>query len=183
MGYVEGARELATQVRAGAMPEPDVCVVALGSGGTAAGLAVGFEAERMKTRVVGVCVSGPPWALRAGARLLARACAGNVALEPSARAHLRLARLSTDPRFLGRGYGERLPDGDEVARIASAAGLALDTTYTEKAFASALWHVRARRGRTILYWHTLSSAPMHRLLATAPLERTALSPSLGALLS
>ena len=38
-----------------------------------------------------------------------------------------------------------------------AAGLELDPTYTAKAFAAALWHVRARRGRHILYWHTLSS--------------------------
>src|SRR5262249_29706205 len=44
MGYVTAARELAAQVRAGAMPEPDVCLVALGSGGTAAGLAAGFAA-------------------------------------------------------------------------------------------------------------------------------------------
>jgi len=43
--------------------------------GTAGGLAAGFEAEGMRTRVVGVCVSTPPWVLRLTALWLARACA------------------------------------------------------------------------------------------------------------
>jgi hypothetical protein len=43
LGFVDAAHEIATQVRAGDLPEPDVVIVALGSGGTAAGLAVGFE--------------------------------------------------------------------------------------------------------------------------------------------
>jgi D-cysteine desulfhydrase len=176
MGYVTAARELAAQVRAGEMPEPDVCVVALGSGGTAGGLAAGFEAEGMKTRVVGVCVSAPPWALRAGARFLARSCARRISAGAAAS-----ERLATDARFLGKGYGHRAPGGEDAARIADIAGIALDPTYTEKAFASALWHLRARRGRTILYWHTLSSASMRPLLQSALSEGT-LSPRLRALL-
>jgi D-cysteine desulfhydrase len=173
MGYVAAARELAAQVRAGEMPEPDVCVVALGSGGTAGGLAAGLAAEGIGARVVGVCVSRPPWALRRMALLLARACAPK-----AARAHLRLA---TDTRFLGRGYGRSTPEGDEATTIAAAAGLTLDPTYTAKAFASALWHVRARRGRVILFWQTLSSAPIEPLLVAAPMEGN-LSPSLRRLL-
>jgi D-cysteine desulfhydrase len=174
MGYVAAARELAAQVRAGVMPEPDVCVVALGSGGTAAGLASGLAAERMKTRVVGVCVSEPPWVLRLASRRLARACARRIPLEPGAADP---PRLGMDTRFLGRGYGHATAEGDEATRIASAAGLVLDPTYTAKAFASALWRVRARQGRVILYWHTLSSAPMGPLLAHAPKE-TELDPRL-----
>lgn len=197
MGYAAAARELAAQVRAGEMPEPDVCVVAMGSGGTAAGLTAGFAAERLKTRVVGVCVSRPPWALRAITRGLARACAERLSLEsresasPEARerpmqgASLR-ARLVTDMRFLGRGYGHSTPEGDEATRAARDAGLALDPTYTAKAFAAALWRVRRandglgaddqggaernRRERIVLYWHTLSSAPMKPLLEKAPAE-------------
>jgi 1-aminocyclopropane-1-carboxylate deaminase/D-cysteine desulfhydrase-like pyridoxal-dependent ACC family enzyme len=169
MGYVSAARELAQQIRSGMLPEPDVCVVALGSGGTAAGLAVGFEAEGLRTRVVGVCVSPPAWALRLGSRLLARACARRAGV-PATLSSIR-SRLSTDSRFLGRGYGWAVAAGDEATRLAmDAAGIALDPTYTAKAFASALWHVHARRGRHILYWHTLSSAPLAPLLEGAPSE-------------
>jgi D-cysteine desulfhydrase len=173
MGYVAAARELAAQVRAGEMPEPDVCVVALGSGGTAGGLAAGLAAEGMSTRVVGVCVSKPPWALYRLALLLAWASAPK-----PARPHLRLA---IDARFLGRGYGHSTPEGDEATHIAREAGLTLDPTYTAKAFASALWHVRARRGHVVLFWQTLSSASIEPLLGAAPME-TNLSPRLRRLL-
>jgi 1-aminocyclopropane-1-carboxylate deaminase/D-cysteine desulfhydrase-like pyridoxal-dependent ACC family enzyme len=174
MGYVAAARELAAQVRAGLMPEPDLCVVALGSGGTAAGLAAGFEAEGLETRVVGVCVAGPPWVLHASALRLARACAkqasGRSPGSPSRKLPLP-ERLTMDARFLGSGYGCATPEGDEATAVAERfAGILLDPTYTAKAFASALWHVRARQGRVILYWHTLSSAPMQPLLADAPPE-------------
>jgi D-cysteine desulfhydrase len=176
MGYVQAARELAGQVRAGELPEPDVCVVALGSGGTAGGLAAGFEAEGLRTRVVGVCVSEPPWVLRASSLHLARACArrsgsngagGALRDRPSEPLS---DRLTMDARFLGRGYGHATGDGAAATRDARTVGLTLDPTYTAKAFACALWYVRARRAARILYWHTLSSAPMAPLLEGAPSE-------------
>ncbi|MGO9836938.1 MAG: 1-aminocyclopropane-1-carboxylate deaminase/D-cysteine desulfhydrase [Polyangiaceae bacterium] len=179
MGYVGAARELAGQVRDGVLPEPDVCVVALGSGGTAAGLAAGFEAEGLRTKVVGVCVSPPAWALWRLSRWLARACAHRVGVRGTRGAID--ARLTADARFMGGGYGHAITAGDEATRVAEgAAGLTLDPTYTAKAFASALWHVRARQGRHILYWHTLSSAPMAPLLEGAPSDGS-LATSLRAL--
>ncbi len=174
MGYVRAARELAAQVRAGELPEPDVCVVALGSGGTAAGLAAGFAAEGLKTRVVGACVSTPPWALRWLSLSLARACAGRAG---ASRASMR-GRLTVDTRFLGAGYGCASSEGGDATALArDEAGIALDPTYTAKAFAAALWQVRARQARNVLYWHTLSSAPMGPLLDGAP-ALSALDPGL-----
>jgi 1-aminocyclopropane-1-carboxylate deaminase/D-cysteine desulfhydrase-like pyridoxal-dependent ACC family enzyme len=178
MGYVQAARELAAQVRAGELPEPDVCVVALGSGGTAAGLAAGFAAEGLKTRVVGACVSRPPWVLRLVSLTLARACARRAGAA-SDGARMR-ERLAMDTRFLGAGYGHPSSAGAEASAVARDAGLVLDPTYTAKAFASALWHVRARQARHVLYWHTLSSAPMGPLLEGAP-TLAALDPALRGL--
>jgi 1-aminocyclopropane-1-carboxylate deaminase/D-cysteine desulfhydrase-like pyridoxal-dependent ACC family enzyme len=167
MGYVVAARELAGQIRAGAMPEPDVCVVALGSGGTAAGLAAGFAAEGLRTRVVGVCVSEPPWLLRYVSLRLAGSCARRIRGSGEGP---RSVSLTVDARFLGPGYGHPTREGDEATALARQAGLELDPTYTAKAFACALWYVRARRERVILYWHTLSSAPLAPLLERAPTE-------------
>lgn len=160
MGYFDAAREIAAQVRAGEMPEPDVCVVALGSGGTAAGLAAGFEAEGMRTRVAGVCVSQPAGLVTFATRRLARACARRARLTASEAER----RLAFDHRFLGDGYGWATPEGDAATRDARDVDLTLDATYTAKAFAAALWHVRARRSRRVLYVHTLSSASMAPLL-------------------
>jgi 1-aminocyclopropane-1-carboxylate deaminase/D-cysteine desulfhydrase-like pyridoxal-dependent ACC family enzyme len=183
LAFVDAGRELAAQVRAGQMPEPDVAVVALGSGGTAAGLAVAFEETGLRTRVVGVAVSRPVSALAAMARRLAGASA--VAAKLSADVGERAARrLEVTSAFLGKGYGHATRAGEEAtaaaaalpatgpARVAAAAGgLALDATYTAKAFACALDRVRDGSDRTVLYWHTLSSAPLDpRGVARAPLE-------------
>ena len=56
LGFVNAAFEIAEQVVAGDLPEPDLVYVPLGSMGTAAGLAIGFAAREMKTKVVGVRV-------------------------------------------------------------------------------------------------------------------------------
>jgi 1-aminocyclopropane-1-carboxylate deaminase/D-cysteine desulfhydrase-like pyridoxal-dependent ACC family enzyme len=148
---------------------PVVCVVALGSGGTAGGLAAGFEAEGLRTRVVGVCVSTPPWVLRLTALWLGRACARRAGVQATFATMRR--RMTMDARFLGAGYGHATGAGDEATRLAREhAGIGLDPTYTAKAFAGALWQVRARRAEHVLYWHTLSSAPMAPLLEGAPRE-------------
>lgn len=173
--YRDAVRELAAQVTAGAMPEPDLVVVALGSGGTAAGIAAGLAAEGMRARVLGVTVAVPAWVVERQARAMAKRCAGR---EGAADAH---ARLQIDRGFLGEGYGHPTEAARNAVAEAAKGGLVLDTTYTAKAFAAALDRVAAGRDRTILYWHTLSSAPMAPLLAGAP-ELDAVDPALRALL-
>ena len=184
LGYVDAARELAGQIRAGAMPEPDFVVVALGSGGTAAGLAAGLEREGLRSRVVGVVVAEPAWFVALRARRLARAClarsvrgAGGRGPSP-ARGWLD-QRLEIDRRWLGRGYGHATEAGTHATEVAARAGLTLDPTYTAKTFAAALARVDALRDsavpKTVLYWHTLSSSPVAPLLQGAP-EESAIDP-------
>jgi 1-aminocyclopropane-1-carboxylate deaminase/D-cysteine desulfhydrase-like pyridoxal-dependent ACC family enzyme len=195
LGYVEAARELAAQIRAGEMPEPDVVVVALGSGGTAAGIAAGLELEGIRSQVVGVVVAEPTWFVAFRARRLARAClrASGVKDGESARSADRSApgargwldrRLSIDRRWLGPGYGFPTDAGARATDDAARAGLVLDPTYTAKTFAAALERVEGLRDsgspKTVLYWHTLSSAPVAPLLEGAPAER-ALDPAVSRL--
>lgn len=159
LGFVDAARELGAQVREGLLPEPDVVVVALGSGGTAAGLAVGLEELGMRTRVVGVAVAHPGPLLGMVARRLARRTARLAGLSPSA-ADRAARRLSVERQWIGRGYGHPTRDGEAATADAGACGVGLDPTYTAKAFASAHAHARAGRERVVLYWHTLSAAPL-----------------------
>ena len=58
LGYVDAAAELGQQIREGVLPEPDLIVVPLGSGGTAAGLAVGGRQAGLSATVLGVSVVG-----------------------------------------------------------------------------------------------------------------------------
>jgi D-cysteine desulfhydrase len=166
LGFVEAARELAAQVTAGELPEPDVVVVALGSGGTAAGLAVGFEAAGLRTRVVGVAVSSPVPLLAHLARRLALKTAVLAGLPPAAAARAA-KRIDVESRWIGRGYGHATPEGDAATADARGVGLTLDTTYTAKGFAAALARVREGAAANILFWHTLSTAPLEPLLGDA----------------
>jgi len=180
LAYVDAARELARQVRQGMLPEPKVVVVALGSGGTAGGLAAGLALEGMKTRLVAVTVAGPSAWIARRARVLAHAA---VRYE-TRRLGLLVSpaiQMEINPSYLGRGYGQATEAGHRACRLASASGLALDLTYTAKAFAAALDLVDRRTEENVLFWHTLSCAPMDAWLAHAPAESN-LSPSIRALL-
>ena len=143
------------------MPEPDVIVVATGSGGTAAGLAVGLEREGMRTRVTGVAISQPVPVVSLMARRLVKKT-GELAGLSRARIAGALERLVVEGRWLGRGYGHPTPEGQAAVAEAARRGLVLDETYTAKAFACALDVARGGRG-DVLFWHTLSSAPMEPL--------------------
>lgn len=179
LGYVDAARELAEQVKSGVMPEPELIVTTLGSGGTVAGLAAGLEREGLRTRVLGVAVADPPWLVELLARRLARGCARRIGVAGSSAA--LDARLVVERRYLGRGYGHATPWGGWATQRAAAQGIALDATYTAKAFACALDLVRAKKARHILYWHTLSSAPMAPLL-DGSIEEREFPASIGSLL-
>jgi D-cysteine desulfhydrase len=168
LGYAEAATEIAGQIKNGCMPEPDLIVVALGSGGTAAGLVAGLASEGLATTVLGVRVVHP-WL---AGKLRTVALAALVARRAGARvsAASLAERLHIETRFAGPGYGLRSADGDRAADLAGRAGLVLEPTYTAKAFAAALGRVAQGRQKNVLFWHTFSSAPFAPLLDRAPSE-------------
>jgi 1-aminocyclopropane-1-carboxylate deaminase/D-cysteine desulfhydrase-like pyridoxal-dependent ACC family enzyme len=165
LGIMDAAAELALQVQAGALPEPDLIVVPLGSGGTVAGLLAGLAQTELRSRVLAVTVAEPAKLFEQRARSLAKSLVSGAARERV------LERLQIERRYLGAGYGVTSAESAHACAEAARVGITLDTTYTGKAFAAALAHVALGRARTILYWQTLSSAPLTPLLRDAPLER------------
>ncbi len=189
-GYQCAATELATQVAAGALPEPDVLVVALGSGGTAAGLLAGLSQNPLQTRVVATSV-----AIRS--RWLARQVVLPLAWH-STRSSGQPAtwrslsdRLCVDTSQLGAGYGAASRATAMATSVGKDIGLDLDQTYTAKAFATALelaghpafvsrtadrrhqesWRKSSKqRPFRVLYWHTLAATPLEPLLAEGPTD-------------
>jgi D-cysteine desulfhydrase len=165
LGYVDAAYELAKQVKAGELPEPDAIVVTVGSGGTAAGLVAGLALAGLSSRVIGIVVAAPVWFVSFWSRRLVRAVYARAGgREPRDIAN----RLELVTGHLGNGYGEPTDAGRRAKDVAGEVGLTLDLTYTAKCFAGALDCVASRRFENVLYWHTLSSAPLEPLLESAP---------------
>ncbi|MEU6218921.1 D-cysteine desulfhydrase family protein [Streptomyces sp. NPDC047022] len=138
-GYADCGAELQAQ-----LPDADHVVVALGSGGTMAGL-VGALGER---RVLGVhCGAvGDPAGTVAG---LAGAITGRSVLVNS-------LRIRTDQ--VGAGYGVlHEPVLEAMRTAATSEGLVLDPVYSGRAMAGLLAAVREgdiRRGERIVFLHT-----------------------------
>jgi len=178
--------ELREQLAGAGVTELDGIVVAAGSGSTAAGLLAGILETRIARRVIAVQVTPNP-VLRA--LIVGQA---SLALWRQGRP-LRTLRafqcLEIEGGFVGAGYGHAIERGDAATELARSFGLALEPTYTAKAFAAALARVGASSGcgvspqysrdlerrklqlhrrQTYLYWHTLSSVPLTALLTGAP---------------
>ena len=166
LGYVDAAAELAAQVEQGLLPEPDELVVAMGSGGTVAGLLVGLARTRLRTKVVGVSIAKPVLIVKALAVRLTRSLARACNVEPE-RA---LSRLHVDAHAVGAGYGYATPEGTRATQAVAASGVLVDPTYTAKALASALERARKRPDTTIMFWNTLSSAKLEGSLPVRPEE-------------
>jgi D-cysteine desulfhydrase len=159
LGHLNAALELVAQVENGEMPQPSKVILPMGTGGTAAGLLLGFHIAGLDIEVVGV---------RAGPRMFA-----------NKRAVVSLARRTS--RLVGTVSGERLPpiDPDKfrvihseygggygrpvegAARAAAdlheAIGIRLDDTYTAKAWIGTVKE-RDRSPGQVLYWFTFDAS-------------------------
>jgi D-cysteine desulfhydrase len=157
LGYVEAALEVAAQVADGALPEPAHVVVPVGTGGTAAGLALGFQLAGLRTRVVGVVVNDQ---LRLDARVLARLARRTASLLE--RRGAGVGRLQLEPDMLdltrdqiGAGYGHPTEAASRAAGLAAEEGRELDPVYTAKAMAGLLaLREQGRLGDPVLFVHT-----------------------------
>jgi D-cysteine desulfhydrase len=131
LGYVDAMAEVRTQLDAGEAGGPrafDVVVHACGSGGTAAGVALGIRRHRVAdvAHAVAVC-DDRAYFEECIARITAEACALDPALEPEARPIIHDV-------WKGPAYG--LASEEQLAfliEVARRTGLLLDPVYTGKA--------------------------------------------------
>ena len=169
--------ELRDQMEAARLPVLDAIFVAAGSGSTAAGLVAGVLQTGVARRVVAVAAAPNP--LLRGL-IVGQALHSLRRHDQSASLLDALRVLQLDARFIGRGYGYPSDDVARVTELARSFGLAVEPTYTAKAFAAAtrwaattrddnqLGKLRLHERLSYLYWHTLSAVPLDALLAGAP---------------
>jgi D-cysteine desulfhydrase len=150
LGYVSAGLELTES----GIPEPDSVVVALGSGGSAVGLAVGMALGGWERATVVAARAAD--ATVTNMAVLRGLEAGTAALLALAGWKPRPARLTIDPRFFGSGYGHPTDAGERAQAEAAGRGLALEPTYTAKSFACALQ--RAEQGDRVVFVQTFAGA-------------------------
>ena len=167
LAHVNAALELVAQIDAGALPLPARVVVPLGSGGTAAGLSLGFAIAGVDVATVAVQVTPTIIANRRHVERLTSQTAQlieRITNEHVARVSPHALSIVRDA--YGGAYGRVLPAATSAARaLEAASGIRLDDTYSAKAFAAALALARSAPGHT-LFWDTFDS----RLLSGAQRE-------------
>jgi 1-aminocyclopropane-1-carboxylate deaminase/D-cysteine desulfhydrase-like pyridoxal-dependent ACC family enzyme len=153
IGHFLAGLELALQ-----LPDPpDAIVVPLGSGGTAAGLALAMRALGWSTPVVAVRVAPIVVANRWRVAVLARGAARLLARLDASFAGADSVSVMV-VNGIGAGYGHPSATGEVARTLAGAHGLVLEPTYGAKAF-GALPALATRGFRRIVFWHTFASPP------------------------
>lgn len=173
LGWIEGGLEIGQQLIRGEARDPDAIYVPLGSGGTAAGLAIGLAAAGIMSEVVAVRVTPRQLLRKSMLSALSRGLVQRIRTMDErfpGVAEMAMKNLTIEEDFLGEGYGIATGYGREASRIAAETqGLELDGSYTGKTMAALIAHARGKRkGQRLLFVHTLSSAPMEPLLEHAP---------------
>jgi D-cysteine desulfhydrase len=155
LAQVNAGLELAEQIAAGALPAPARVVLPLGSGGTTAGLALGFAIAGLDVEVIGARVAPRIAAnkrrvaalVRGARKLIFRVTGERVVPVPRG-----MVRVVHD--VYGGAYGRPLPGADRAAGLLrDEYDIRLDSTYSAKAFVAALACVREQDGPT-LFWLT-----------------------------
>lgn len=149
MGYVESALEIAQQCAE--VVGLSSVVVASGSAGTHAGLAVGLEHLMPDVELIGVTVSRSVAEQKPRVISLQQAIAGQLALTATADIHLW-------DDYFAPGYGVPNDAGMEAVKLlASLEGVLLDPVYTGKAMAGLIDGISQKRFNDdgpILFIHT-----------------------------
>jgi 1-aminocyclopropane-1-carboxylate deaminase/D-cysteine desulfhydrase-like pyridoxal-dependent ACC family enzyme len=148
--YVHAVFELLEQIE-----PPDVIVHATSSGGTQAGLVAGCALAGVRTRVIGISADEPAESLSRDIRGILDGLGPMLGFDGN---RFKDVPVDIDDGFVGSGYGISTPESRAAIDIAARTeALFLDPTYTAKAMAGLMAHVR--RGTfgnsgTVLFWHT-----------------------------
>jgi 1-aminocyclopropane-1-carboxylate deaminase/D-cysteine desulfhydrase-like pyridoxal-dependent ACC family enzyme len=135
---------------------PDVIVHATSSGGTQAGLMAGCALHGLPTRVLGISADDPAASIRDTVQVVIAGMGERLGVDGRELANAR--EIEVDDTHVGEGYGVPSPASREaVDLLARHEAMFVDHTYTAKALAGLIHHVR--RGsftgnQTVLFWHT-----------------------------
>ncbi len=154
LGYVYAACEFVEQWQKQRLEWPKMIYLAMGSGGSVAGLAVGIALMDIPVKLNAVQTVD---AAITNKRTLQKQISGvlnilglkNIKAKPIIESHINI-----DNRFLGKGYGDLTEDSADAVAKAHDYGLELEQVHTGKVMAAILRDLIPGHQNDILYWHT-----------------------------
>ncbi len=153
-GYFTAAEEIAHQIATERLPHFDAVITPVGSGGTQAGLLLGFHYLKLDIPVIGinVCDDEEYFRKRISALMHDFAERYNYPYE------LPLEQIQLIDGYVGRGYALSRPEELEVIKlVARLEGIFLDPVYTGKAMYGLIDQMkkgRFGRDQKLLFLHT-----------------------------
>lgn len=158
LGHLNAGLEFVDQVRRGELPLPGRVILPMGTGGTAAGLVLGFAIANADIEVVGVRTGPRMFAnkravlslVRQTRRLIGTLCGERI--PPVSPDRLRVLHSA-----YGGGYGRPVRGAEEERRtLEEKTGIRLDDTYTAKAWIGMI-EERRRAAGPLVYWFTFDA--------------------------
>ncbi len=170
LGFVSAGLELAEQIAASALPAPTRIYAALGSGGSALGLAIGLCVAGIRSEVVAVRASNPTTVTRATlSRMLEETASFAATLGAELPKTIDALAIRIEGRFVGRGYGYATREGAAARALARATEpFPIEPVYTAKALAALV--ADAKKDGPVLFWASAGASPIPDA-DEAPLDR------------
>lgn len=160
MGFVNAAFELDEQIRSGLLPEPQRIYMAMGTMGSAVGLAIGLAACERRSTVVAVRVSNIGTSSPSAFAALFRSTVDYIREHDPTFPPLSFEQASVriEGAQLGKGYARATAAGQRaVAAARRLAQLQLETTYTGKALAALIADAPDMTNEHVLFWNSHNS--------------------------
>ncbi|HNP36375.1 MAG TPA: pyridoxal-phosphate dependent enzyme [Woeseiaceae bacterium] len=160
LAFVNAALELASQIERGEIPCPKRLYVALGTMGTAVGLALGLALTPLAIEVHAIRVTDEHVAnASALKRLLSKTAALMHHFDAAIPAKLAAqAKIVLRHDFIGDGYARSNTSTERAISFArDALGIELESTYTGKALAALLHDIAVEKVRAPLFWNTYNA--------------------------
>ncbi len=158
LGHVSAACELVKQWQASNELWPEAVYLAMGSGGTVVGLAVGFALlgapiKLNAVQTVDSSITNERTLLKQIKNVL-RLLGLSIGLAKS----ILSEHINVDRRYLGKGYGDISQSSLDAVSRASAFDLDLEPVFTGKVMAAIFHDLNVNNSLNILYWHTHNNA-------------------------
>ncbi|MDP6909754.1 MAG: pyridoxal-phosphate dependent enzyme [Flavobacteriales bacterium] len=156
LGLVRAGLELGEQVRNGELPEPKRIYVALGTGGTVAGLAIGIALGGLSSTIH--AVSTVEWIISTPFRMRSLLSETRKLLaENGHRSAIDIppAKIVFDRSQLGKGYGFTTPSSLHSVELMQKQGLKIEPVYTGKMVAAMQNDLQSGVDGPILFWNSM----------------------------